>query len=291
MIFDFVGLDVVAGQPLEWIWVQALSWAGARMFARFPHAFDLTLMIGEEADVLDKPLGLFLPNRRELARRIVKFVGYTLPFDVEDFRDRSRVRARLGYGPEPLVVCAVGGTAIGRPLLELCARAYPSLKAHLPSLRMMLVCGPRLQPEDVKAPDGVERRGYVHRLYEHLAACDVAVVQGGGTTTLELTAMRRPFLYFPLAGHFEQRIHVAGRIERHGAGTRMEFGDTTPETLATAIRASIGAEVNYPPIATDGARKAAEQLGRLLERNGRFAVASRETRAPPGESGAGDSTS
>ena len=36
----------------------------------------------------------------------------------------------------------------------------------------------------------------MHDLYRHLA-CDLAVVQGGLTTAMELTANRRPFIYFP----------------------------------------------------------------------------------------------
>ena len=71
--------------------------------------------------------------------------------------------------------------------------------------------------------DGLEVRGYVHNLYRHLAACDLAVVQGGLTTAMELTANRRPFLYFPLGHHFEQRIHVAWRLERYRAGRRLEY--------------------------------------------------------------------
>jgi hypothetical protein len=51
-------------------------------------------------------------------------------------------------------------------------------------------------------------------LHLHLAACDLAVVQGGLTTTMELTASRRPFPYFPLARHFEQNGHVRYRPER-----------------------------------------------------------------------------
>jgi UDP:flavonoid glycosyltransferase YjiC (YdhE family) len=68
---------------------------------------------------------------------------------------------------------------------------------------MVIVCGPRIDPASVRAPAGVDVRGYVPRLYEHFAACDAAVVQGGGTTTLELTALRRPFIYLPLENHFE----------------------------------------------------------------------------------------
>ena len=64
---------------------------------------------------------------------------------------------------------------------------------------------------------------YVPNLYRHLAACDLAVVQGGLTTTMELTASRRPFLYFPLRHHFEQNIHVRHRLDRYGAGRRMDY--------------------------------------------------------------------
>jgi UDP-N-acetylglucosamine:LPS N-acetylglucosamine transferase len=196
---------------------------------------------------------------------VLTYLGYVLPFHPEDYQDPAAVRRRLGYGPEPLVICAIGGTLIGKPLLELCGRAYPILRERLPALRMIAVAGPRLDPETLDLPSGVERRGYVHRLYEHLAAADLGIVQGGGTTTLELTALRRPFIYFPLEGHFEQRFHVAGRIERHQAGLRMEYCETTPAALAAAAVSLIGKPVRYRPIAVDGAAKAAQVLSELVE--------------------------
>ena len=103
------------------------------------------------------------------------------------------------------------------------------------------------------------------RLYEHLAACDVAVVQGGGTTTLELTALRRPFVYFPLEGHFEQNLVVAKRLARHGAGERLIYSETTPETLAEAVVEQLGREASWPGIPADGARQAAALINDLVE--------------------------
>jgi UDP:flavonoid glycosyltransferase YjiC (YdhE family) len=103
----------------------------------------------------------------------------------------------------------------------------------------------------------------VPRLYEHFAACDVAIVQGGGTTTLELTALRRPFVYFPLEDHFEQNLVVARRLARHGAGERLSYRDTTPETLAEAVVGQLGHEADWPHIPADGARLAAELIRKL----------------------------
>ena len=101
--------------------------------------------------------------------------------------------------------------------------AFPEAKERVPALRMIVVAGPRIDPATLPAHDGLEVRAYVHQLYRHLAACDLAVVQGGLTTSMELTANRRPFLYFPLRHHFEQNFHVRHRLERYGAGRCMDF--------------------------------------------------------------------
>ena len=101
-------------------------------------------------------------------------------------------------------------------------------------------------------------------LYRHLAACDLAVVQGGLTTSMELTANRRPFLYFPLRHHFEQNTHVRHRLERYGAGRCMDFETATPAAIAEAIAEEIGREVDYRPVETDGAAVAAARIAELL---------------------------
>jgi UDP:flavonoid glycosyltransferase YjiC (YdhE family) len=104
----------------------------------------------------------------------------------------------------------------------------------------------------------------VHDLYRHLAACDLAVVQGGLTTSMELTANRRPFIYFPLKHHFEQCHHVRHRLERYGAGRRMDFDDAEPDAIAEAIAQEIGREVEYRRVASDGAARAAALIAETL---------------------------
>jgi UDP-N-acetylglucosamine:LPS N-acetylglucosamine transferase len=129
---------------------------------------------------------------------------------------------------------------------------------------MILVAGPRIDPDSLPKVEGLEVRPYVHNLYRHLAVCDLAVVQGGLTTSMELTANRRPFLYFPLRHHFEQNFHVRHRLDRYGAGTCMDFDEATPEAIAQAIAQNVGAEVGYEPVESDGAKRAAELLAELL---------------------------
>ena len=78
-------------------------------------------------------------------------------------------------------------------------------------------------------------RPFVPDLYEHHAAVDLAIVQGGLTTTMELAAFQTPFFYFPLRNHFEQQHFVARRLERLGAGVRMDYDRTTAEALGAAM--------------------------------------------------------
>ena len=73
---------------------------------------------------------------------------------------------------------------------------------------------------------------------------------------MELTANRRPFLYFPLRHHFEQNLHVRHRLDRYGAGRLMDFEQETPETIAAAIAETIGRDVDYRPVESDGAARA-----------------------------------
>ena len=129
---------------------------------------------------------------------------------------------------------------------------------------MIVVAGPRIDPARLPAADGLEIRRYVHDLYRHLAACDVAVVQGGLTTGMELTANRRPFLYFPLKHHFEQNFHVRHRLERYRAGRCMDFDRDGPEKIAEAIAQEIGREVDYRPVACDGAARAVALIAEML---------------------------
>jgi predicted glycosyltransferase len=132
---------------------------------------------------------------------------------------------------------------------------------------MVVVTGPRIEPESLislPAADGLEVRGYVPRPVPAPGSVRPGRGAGGLTTTMELTAYGRPFIYVPLCHHFEQNFHVRHRLNRYGAGRCLDYDQTGPEALAEAIAAEIGRPVSYRPVETDGAARAAALLVELI---------------------------
>jgi pimeloyl-ACP methyl ester carboxylesterase len=232
---------------------------------RFPHVRDRSVFIGGFAELPEASLGAGLPTVRDWSERWFTSVPYVVPFDPGDYRRPQRLRRELGYGTGyPLYLAAVGGTAVGRDLLELTAEAFALVRKEEPDARMVMVTGPRLDPGLLPDVEGMDKVGYVDSLFEHLACADVAVVQGGLSTTMELVAARRPFVYFPLAHHWEQQHFVAHRLDHYGAGVRMDYASTDPRALAAAMMAARRVRPAYRPVRRGGAGKAAALLAEVL---------------------------
>jgi pimeloyl-ACP methyl ester carboxylesterase/predicted glycosyltransferase len=263
---DFVGwIPLEDGGDREAFLTSDYNGEMVEHIARYPRVRDRALFVGNPEDVTPEHFGPDLPFIPAWTQEHFAFPGYVTGFDAARFADREALRAELGYGPaEQVCIVTVGGSGVGGDLLRRVIASYPRAKELVPALRMIVVTGPRIDPGTLPVHDGLEVRTYVHDLYRHLAACDLAVVQGGLTTSMELTANRRPFLYFPLRHHFEQNVHVRFRLERYGAGRRMDFETATPVVIAQAIAEEIGREVDYRPVEADGAAKAAAMIAELL---------------------------
>jgi pimeloyl-ACP methyl ester carboxylesterase/predicted glycosyltransferase len=233
--------------------------------ARYPRLRDRAIFVGDAEDVVPDSFGAGLPRIRDWTEQHYEFAGYVTGFDAAEFADREGIRTALGFAPdEQVCIVTVGGSGVGADLLRRVIDAFPAAKRRVPALRMIVVAGPRIDPASLSVHDGLEVRAYVHDLYRLLAACDLAVVQGGLTTSMELTANGRPFLYFPLRHHFEQNFHVRHRLDRHRAGRAMDFAADGPEEIAAAIAAEIGREVEYRKVDADGAARAAASISELL---------------------------
>ena len=160
----------------------------------------------------------------------------------------------------------VGGSGVGADLLRQAIAAYPAARRLVPGLRMVVVDRAADRPGARCPPPTASRCAATSTdLYQHLAACDLAVVQGGLTTTMELAAAGRPFLYFPL------RPPLRAELPRHGTawtGTAPAAAWTTTDRARgaspPAIAAEIGRPVSYRPVETDGAARAASLIAELL---------------------------
>jgi pimeloyl-ACP methyl ester carboxylesterase/predicted glycosyltransferase len=258
---DFVGCLPMSDDEREHYLCADRNADDLEHIARYPWIRDRAIFVGNPDDVPDLPFGPGLPNIRDWTRRNFAFSGYALPFDPASLADTDALRARHGYRrDEKLLVAAVGGTSVGRPLLTKIAQAFDDMKRREPALRMVLVAGPRLPTDSFPERRGLEVKPYVHNLFEHLACADLALVQGGLSTTMELVATRRPFLSFPLERHFEQCIHVRKRLANYCADCSVRFREVSPAELADRALATMHAPVTYRPVETDGAARAAAHI-------------------------------
>jgi pimeloyl-ACP methyl ester carboxylesterase/predicted glycosyltransferase len=263
---DFVGyLPVHDADERERFLVADYNAEMIEHIARFPRVRDRALFVGDADDIVPDRFGPELPLIRDWTETHFAFTGYIGGFDPVAFSDRSALRDELGWSADETVcLVSVGGSGVGADLLRKVMAAYPEARRRIQSLRMIVVAGPRIDTTTLPAVPGVEVLKYVHNLYRHLVACDIAVVQGGLTTTMELTAGRTPFLYFPLRHHFEQQFHVRHRLERYGAGRCMDYHATSPHDIADAIASELAKDVAFRPVEAGGARRAAALIADML---------------------------
>jgi len=230
-----------------------------------PDLRDRAIFVGNPNDIIRHGFGRDLPAMRDWIPEHFDFCGYVLGEHPSNFGNREELRERFGYRDEEQVcIVTVGGSGVGGTLIKRILDSYPIAKRHLPDLRMIVVTGPRLDPAQFNLPEGVEARSFVPDLDQHLAACDLALVQGGLTTTMELAAAGTPFLYFPLRNHFEQNFHVAHRLDQYNAGRKMIFAECNPDVIAGAMVEEISKQRSVLPVEANGAVRAATMLSELF---------------------------
>lgn len=263
---DFVGwIPMPSGGEREAMLTADYNAEMVEHIARYPRVRDRAIFVGDPDDIVPNAFGPDLPGIRAWTEEHFDFAGYVTGFDPRSLRDRAELRAEFGYAPDETVcIVTVGGSGVGLPLLRRIADAFPVVRKAIPGLRMIVVAGPRIDPEALPSHDGLEVRSYVDGLHRHLAACDLAVVQAGLTTCMELTSAKVPFIYVPLADHFEQNHHVRARLDRYGAGRRLAYEELTPEVLAQAMIEELASEREVRDVSFDGATRAARLIADLL---------------------------
>ena len=96
-----------------------------------------------------------LPKIRDWTEEHFDFSGYITGFTPPTVEETEQWRSELGYAPdEKVCIVTVGGSGVGRDLLEKVIAAYPMAKEKVPELRMVAVAGPRIDPESLPSIPG-----------------------------------------------------------------------------------------------------------------------------------------
>jgi hypothetical protein len=100
---------------------------------RYPRVRDRALFVGDHDDIVPDRFGPSLPLIRDWTCEHFTAIGYINALDADDYTDVRAVRTRLGYEPDrPLVICTVGGTAVGEHLLRKSDRSVAADPCRAP---------------------------------------------------------------------------------------------------------------------------------------------------------------
>jgi UDP:flavonoid glycosyltransferase YjiC (YdhE family) len=234
--------------------------------ARFGPVRDRSIFVGNPGDVVPDLFGPGLPAINSWVQANYDFAGYVTGPSRSEQVDPGDLRAVFGAArDEKLCIVTVGGSGVGTHLLNRVLDAVPTIRSRLPELNFLIVTGPRIDPASLPPTHGASIVGYVPDLEKYLASCDLAIVQGGLTTCMELTAANTPFIYVPLRNHFEQNLHVRRRLDQYGAGRCLPYEQAAdPDQLAAAVMTALAVPPAYRPVETDGAQRVAEMLAELV---------------------------
>ena len=161
---------------------------------RHPWVRHAALFLGESEDVVDRPFGPGLPSIPAWVAERVESPGYVCRASAR--RRRAPTARRSSSRPSAAL-------RAGRRCCGACSTPFALLRRDVREARLLAVCGPRALT------------GFVEDLPQRLAGCDLAVVQGGLATTMEILAARRPFVWVPLREHCERRCRAPEPKERH----------------------------------------------------------------------------
>ena len=180
---------------------------------------------------------------------------------------------------------SVGGSGVGAPLLRRIVDAYDAAVgagARASACTWSPVRGST--PRDFPAPPGVEVHGFLPDLDLHHAACDVAVVQGGLSTTMELDRER--------AGRSSTSRCATTSSSRCTCGTGSSATapagpwTTPPPTrtrIADALVAELARDLDYVPVPRGRCREGGSAAGRAaLTQRGCGSRPSARARSPRG---------
>jgi UDP-N-acetylglucosamine--N-acetylmuramyl-(pentapeptide) pyrophosphoryl-undecaprenol N-acetylglucosamine transferase len=184
---------------------------------------------------------VIIPENGENEDNIVR-VG---PIIRKTTQSREQLRERFGFDKKTIVV-SIGGTDLGRFLIEKILEVYPKIDNH--DLELVIVSGPSF---NLDIPH-IRNLGFVNNLHEVIFAADLVISLAGKSTIDESRYYGTPGIFIPIKNHFEQEENAK----------EMGYNHDDIFHLDKLIREKIYAKRN--PEFFDGSKKAAKLIKEFL---------------------------
>jgi UDP:flavonoid glycosyltransferase YjiC (YdhE family) len=196
--------------------------------------------------ILQKPP---VESKTELKKNVVK-----------NFWSSSEVSKKL-------VVVSIGGTSVGKYLIDFLYKNSEEITSNLDCLILVLL-GPRIDPANYETiSKGAFRLvPFMTNTLELFKAADCVLTQAGASTLNEVASVSTPCVIFPIENHFEQEANAARFSKKYGFVV-LKYSELTPKTLVDSVKQSLQTAIKQEHF--DGAEMATDQILRLIseERN------------------------
>jgi predicted glycosyltransferase len=158
------------------------------------------------------------------------------------------------------VVFTVGGTAIGKSLVQFLVKNADFLSERLDAYLVVLL-GSRIKPEDLKDVESTRITLVPFTLdstkYFKVAECVVS--QAGASSLYEVASLGLPCVVIPIENHFEQQQNAERFSDRFGFEI-LQYKELSIVSLQNAVSNALKAD-KYEPLAPT---KAAQSVARLV---------------------------
>ncbi len=250
IVTDFVRLETVYRNPFS----RVVLWYANRILRRVFLEQKLRIFADDEA-------ALPASNKlRSWAKQNFQIVGPV----VEEILSGSKEELRKElFGEsaqfEKFVVFTLGGTSVGKPLVDFAVRNAKWLSERL-GMHVVLLVGPRIDISSIQntSDGGLNLVPFTTESMKYFKASECVVTQAGASTLNEVASLAVPCVSIPIENHWEQQHNARRFAEKFGFGI-LSYKNLGKEKMLEAINLAISTR-HYSWNSSGSAIKAAELI-------------------------------
>lgn len=226
VITDYVRFETRSANPLNRLILYYANRALKRAFL----SADLRLF-ADDLDSLpdDRNLRRFTSENFEILGPIVGEIPTGSKVEL-----RSKLLSKKGKNGNNVIVFSVGGTSIGRPLLEFVLANARGLSTRLDA-SLVLLSGPRVEGLD---DPSVQIVPFTPDVLPYFKMADCVVTQAGASTLNEVASVGVPCVAVPIQNHWEQQSNAKRFHDKFHFPT-VQYEELSVSRLVSEIKAAI----------------------------------------------------